>query len=75
MEEAPPIWAGRAARDGPTLYACRSFTCSPPTDDVEEALEWVERLAPSADGGDGPGVDFDLADVDPGDGDGDSGPF
>jgi len=68
MEEAPPIWAGREARDGPTLYACRSFTCSPPTDDVEEALEWAERLAPSADGGDDPGVGFDPDDIDPGGG-------
>ncbi|MHC3437300.1 thioredoxin domain-containing protein [Natrialbaceae archaeon A-gly3] len=42
LAEAPPIWAGRKARDGePTLYVCRDRTCSPPTDDVEEALEWV----------------------------------
>ncbi|MEF8841738.1 MAG: thioredoxin domain-containing protein [Haloarculaceae archaeon] len=54
MAEAPPIWAGREARDGPTIYACRSFTCSPPTDDIEAALEWAERLAPSADGDSGP---------------------
>jgi uncharacterized protein YyaL (SSP411 family) len=41
LEEAPPIWAGRAARDGdPTLYACQSRTCSPPTHDIAEALEW-----------------------------------
>ncbi|MFP9192029.1 thioredoxin domain-containing protein [Natronosalvus vescus] len=41
-EAAPPIWAGREARDGePTLYACRERTCSPPTHDVEEALEWL----------------------------------
>ncbi|PSQ10932.1 thioredoxin domain-containing protein [Halobacteriales archaeon QS_5_70_15] len=58
LDEAPPIWAGREARDGPTLYACRSFTCSPPTDDVEEALEWAERLAPG--GGDGNGPDPDV---------------
>ncbi|MFC7215628.1 thioredoxin domain-containing protein [Saliphagus sp. GCM10025334] len=40
--EAPPIWAGREARDGePTLYACRQRTCSPPSHDVGEALEWL----------------------------------
>ncbi|MFP8956318.1 thioredoxin domain-containing protein [Natrialbaceae archaeon A-CW3] len=38
--DIPPIWAGREARDGePTLYACRERTCSPPTHDVDEALE------------------------------------
>ena len=47
LDEAPPIWAGREARDGePTLYTCRSFTCSPPVHDVEEALSWAEKLAP-----------------------------
>ena len=44
LEETPPIWAGREARDGePTLYVCRDRTCSPPTGDVEEALEWVDQ--------------------------------
>ncbi|WP_165875344.1 thioredoxin domain-containing protein [Natrarchaeobius chitinivorans] len=43
LEDAPAIWAGREARDGePTLYVCRDRTCSPPTHDVEEALEWLE---------------------------------
>ncbi|ARS91454.1 thioredoxin domain-containing protein [Natrarchaeobaculum aegyptiacum] len=43
LEDAPPIWAGREARDGdPTLYVCRGRTCSPPTHDVEEAVEWLE---------------------------------
>jgi hypothetical protein len=47
LEEAPPIWAGREARDGkPTLYTCQSFTCSPPVHDVEEALQWAADLAP-----------------------------
>ena len=47
LDEAPPMWAGREARDGePTLYTCRSFTCSPPVHDVEEALSWAEQLAP-----------------------------
>jgi uncharacterized protein len=48
LEEAPPIWAGREAReDEPTAYVCRSFTCSPPVSDVEEALEWVGNLDPA----------------------------
>ncbi|WP_254529725.1 thioredoxin domain-containing protein [Natrinema gelatinilyticum] len=42
LEDAPPIWAGREARDGePTLYVCRDRTCSPPTHDAAEALEWL----------------------------------
>ena len=68
LATAPPIWAGREARDGPTLYACRSFTCSPPTGDIEEALSWAERLAPSAEGDSGSEPDFDL-------GGDDTGPF
>ncbi|MEF8867075.1 MAG: thioredoxin domain-containing protein [Haloarculaceae archaeon] len=60
LGEAPPVWAGREARDGPTIYACRSFTCSPPTGDVEAALEWADRLAPSADGGDDADPDLGL---------------
>ncbi|WP_323171385.1 thioredoxin domain-containing protein [Natrialba sp. PRR66] len=43
LTDAPAIWAGRETRDGePTLYVCRDRTCSPPTHDVEEALEWLE---------------------------------
>jgi uncharacterized protein YyaL (SSP411 family) len=45
LEEAPPIWAGREADDGPTVYACRSFTCSPPQDELDAALEWAADLA------------------------------
>ncbi|PGF14750.1 thioredoxin domain-containing protein [Natrinema sp. CBA1119] len=42
LEDAPPIWAGREARDGePTLYVCRDRTCSPPTHEVADALEWL----------------------------------
>ncbi|ELY88270.1 hypothetical protein C483_16206 [Natrialba hulunbeirensis JCM 10989] len=42
LADAPPIWAGREARDGePTLYVCRDRTCSPPTHDVDDALEWL----------------------------------
>ncbi|WP_049923394.1 thioredoxin domain-containing protein [Halopiger djelfimassiliensis] len=42
LEDAPPIWAGREARNGdPTLYVCRNRTCSPPTHDVSDALEWL----------------------------------
>ena len=43
LSEAPPIWAGRAARDGePTVYACQSRACSPPTQDLDDALAWFE---------------------------------
>jgi len=43
LEAVPPIWANREARDGrPTVYACRSFTCSPPKHDMREALEWAD---------------------------------
>ncbi|SNZ04706.1 hypothetical protein SAMN06269185_0651 [Natronoarchaeum philippinense] len=49
LDEAPPIWADREHVDGePTLYACRSFTCSPPVHGIDEALEWAEDLAPDA---------------------------
>jgi len=49
VETAPPIWADRVARDGnPTVYACRSFTCSPPRQDIETALSWAdEQLGPT----------------------------
>ncbi|THE66062.1 thioredoxin domain-containing protein [Salinadaptatus halalkaliphilus] len=44
LSDAPPIWAGRDARDGePTLYVCENRTCSPSTHDVGDALEWLER--------------------------------
>ncbi len=47
LEAAPPIWADRTARDEPTVYACRSFTCSPPQHDIESVLDWAdERLSP-----------------------------
>jgi uncharacterized protein YyaL (SSP411 family) len=43
LEEVPPIWANREARDGePTVYACREFTCSPPEHDMGEALAWAD---------------------------------
>ncbi|WP_254534662.1 thioredoxin domain-containing protein [Halomarina litorea] len=40
LDEAPPIWAGREARNGPTVYLCEDFTCSPPQSDIEDALDW-----------------------------------
>jgi uncharacterized protein YyaL (SSP411 family) len=46
LAAAPPIWASREARDGPTVYTCRSFTCSPPQTDIDAALEWAAKLAP-----------------------------
>ncbi|QLH78842.1 thioredoxin domain-containing protein [Halosimplex rubrum] len=43
LTAAPPVWASRAGRDGePTVYACRSRTCSPPTHDLSEALDWFQ---------------------------------
>ncbi|QZX98913.1 thioredoxin domain-containing protein [Halobaculum rubrum] len=42
LEDVPPIWRDRGARDGaPTAYACRDFTCSPPNRDLRAALEWA----------------------------------
>ncbi|MCU4716459.1 thioredoxin domain-containing protein [Halapricum hydrolyticum] len=42
FENAPPIWAGRNARDGrPTVYACRDFACSPPQNDLGAAIDWL----------------------------------
>ncbi|WP_276261025.1 thioredoxin domain-containing protein [Haloglomus litoreum] len=53
-ERAPPIWADRGARDGePTVYACRSRTCSPPTHDLAGALEWAADLGPGGSDPDG----------------------
>ncbi|MFW5956217.1 MAG: thioredoxin domain-containing protein [Halorhabdus sp.] len=44
MDQAPPIFAERSAREGePTIYACRDFTCSRPLQDVEDALAWFEQ--------------------------------
>jgi hypothetical protein len=62
LSEAPPVWAGRAARDGPTVYACESFTCSPPLDDLAAAIDWFAE----GDGGDGErsGLD-DVDELDP----------
>jgi len=43
QETAPPVWADREAINGePTVYACESFTCSPPQTALEPALEWLE---------------------------------
>jgi hypothetical protein len=42
LEEAPPVWKGREARDGtPTAYVCRDFACSPPREELFEALTWT----------------------------------
>ena len=46
LEEVPPIWAERTARDGePTVYACRHFACSPPERDLQDALDWAAEQA------------------------------
>lgn len=48
LDEVPPIWANREAdaEGEPTLYVCRSFTCSPPVTDIDAGLEWADDLAP-----------------------------
>ncbi len=52
LAEAPPIWADRDQRRGePTVYACESFTCSPPTNDIEEALARFGNDAAAESGG------------------------
>jgi uncharacterized protein YyaL (SSP411 family) len=44
LDSAPPVWADRDADDGePTVYACESFTCSPPKTAIEPALEWLQN--------------------------------
>ena len=44
LERAPPVWADRDADGGePTVYACESFTCSPPQTELEPALEWLSE--------------------------------
>jgi len=40
LDDAPPLWAGREASDGPTAYLCESFACSPPQSDLGDALAW-----------------------------------
>ncbi len=42
LHDAPPVWAGRDRRDSqPTVYACRSFTCSPPRHELAAVLNWA----------------------------------
>ncbi len=46
LASAPPVWADRTARDGsPTVYGCRGFACSPPSHDIDEALDWLSTTA------------------------------
>ncbi|WP_435095498.1 thioredoxin domain-containing protein [Halarchaeum sp. P4] len=42
LAEPPAIWAGRAARDGPTAYVCRR-ACSPPVTSTADLVEWLEE--------------------------------
>ena len=45
LETAPPIWAERGQKnDEPTVYACRSQTCSPPRNELPRALRWGQRM-------------------------------
>jgi hypothetical protein len=45
LDEIPPVWDGRARRDGETVtaFVCRNRTCSPPVSAVSEATEWLEE--------------------------------
>jgi len=46
LDQAPPIWGDRTARDGdPTVYACRNRVCSPPETDLEAAVDWLSENA------------------------------
>ncbi|MFC7154635.1 thioredoxin domain-containing protein [Halomarina halobia] len=40
LDDAPPIWASRDAVDGPTVYLCEDFACSPPQTSLDDALAW-----------------------------------
>ncbi len=45
LAEAPGIWADRTQKnERPTIYACRSRTCSPPRNEVDRALRWAQRM-------------------------------
>ena len=45
LKEVPPIWEGRdQLNEKPTVYACRSFTCSPGRTDITRSLNWAERM-------------------------------
>ncbi|MFB6127487.1 MAG: thioredoxin domain-containing protein [Halolamina sp.] len=58
LDSAPPVWADRGARDGEsTVYACRNRTCSPPTADLDEAIDWAPGNA------DDPGAAATVDDV------------
>jgi len=46
VESAPPIWANRGARDGPTAFVCRR-QCSPPVSTVDELETWLAELRPA----------------------------
>jgi len=47
LSAAPPIWANREARDGPTVYVCRG-ACSPPLTETTDLAEWIEEFRPIA---------------------------
>ena len=48
LDRAPPIWHERQQVDAkPTVFACRSFTCSRPYTDIRPALDWFDSEAMS----------------------------
>ena len=45
LDETPGIWADRGQKnENPTIYACRSRTCSPPRNEIPRALRWAKRM-------------------------------
>ncbi len=53
LSEIPPIWANREAIDAqPTVYACRSFSCSPPQQSMAAAIDWATTNTSTEDGSD-----------------------
>ena len=45
LSEVPTIWKGRVQQNNePTVYACRSGTCSPPRTEPTRALNWAQRM-------------------------------
>jgi uncharacterized protein YyaL (SSP411 family) len=45
LDDPPPIWEDRLQTDDePTVFACRSRTCSPPRHDMERTLNWADGM-------------------------------
>ncbi len=47
VPEIPEVWKNRGAENGgETLYICGKGTCSQPIKDIDEGLDWIEKLSP-----------------------------